>query len=91
MVARLHAGHVVAHASTTRALVAQHDWPIHREAPDAVHDVQVAVADAGRDGADQHLAAQRRVDVDRLDGQGLVGLPENRRLHLHAVLLEGTR
>ena len=39
------------------ALVAEHDRPVEREAPDAVDDVQIAVADAGRDGAHQHLAA----------------------------------
>ena len=59
------------------AFVAQHERPVEREAAEAVDHVQIAVADAGGDGAHQHLAAARLVDVDRLDGQRLVHLAED--------------
>jgi len=49
------------------AFMAEHDRPVEREAPNAVHDMQIAVADAGRDGAHEHLASQRLVDIHRLD------------------------
>ena len=35
----------------------------------ALEDVQIAVADARRDGADEHLARPRRVDLDVLDAR----------------------
>ena len=58
MVAGPHAGHVVAdRLDDAGALVAEHDRPVGREASDTIHDMQIAVADPGRDGADQHLAA----------------------------------
>ena len=65
-------------ASTiARALVAQHDRPVEREAAEPVDDMQVAVAHAGRDGAHQHLAAPRLVDVDRLDRQRFMHLAKH--------------
>ena len=78
MVARPHAGHVVAdRLDDPGALVAEHDRPVEREAPDPVDDMQIAVADPGRDGAHQHLAAPRLVDLDRLDRQRLVHLAKH--------------
>src|SRR5438132_1558948 len=56
----------------TSALMAENDGPVEREAPDAVDDVEIAVAHPGGGGTDQHLAAPRLVDVDRLDRQRLV-------------------
>ena len=69
------------------ALVPEHDRPVEREASDAVDDMQVAVADAGRDGADQHLAPRWRVDIDRLDRQRRVRLAEDGGFDLHRDLL----
>src|SRR5437667_355116 len=69
------------------ALVAEHDGPVRRPAALAVHDVQVAVADARGGGADEDLAARRLVDLDRLDRQGLVRLAKDGGLHLHGALL----
>ena len=77
-------GDIVAHRlDDAGALVAQHERAIHREAAVAVDHVQVAVADAGGDGAHQHLAAPRLVDVDLLDGQRLVHLAEDGSGHFH--------
>ena len=75
-------------ASTTPAP----SWPstIGRSSgkrPDAVDDVQIAVADAGGDGAHQHLAAPRLVDLDRLDRQRLVHLAKDGGCHFHGVRL----
>ena len=72
------------------AFVAEHDRPVERKAADAVDDVQVAVADAGRHRAHQHLAAQGLVDVDRLDGQLLLHLAEYGGLDLHGGSLLGS-
>ena len=47
----------------------KHDRPVGGEASDTVHDMQIAVADPGRDGTDQHLAALWRIDIDRFDRQ----------------------
>jgi hypothetical protein len=47
----------------------------------AIDEVKVAVADAGRGGADTHFVTARLVDVDVLDGQRLVGFAENGGLH----------
>jgi hypothetical protein len=52
----------------------------------AVDHVQVAVAHPGRHGADQHLAARRLVDLDGLDGHGLVDPVKDRGADLHADL-----
>ena len=65
------------------AFVAEHERPIEREAAAAVDDVQVAVADAGGDGAHQHLAAPRLVDVHLLDGQRFMHLAEDGGGHFH--------
>ena len=51
------------------ALVAQYDRPVERKPPDAVDDMQVAVANSGRRGAHQHLAPPRPVDLDPFDRQ----------------------
>ena len=65
------------------ALVAEHERAIEREAAVAVDHVQVAVADAGGDGAHQHLAAPRLVDLHLLDGQRFVHLAEDGSGHFH--------
>ena len=88
MVADAHAGHVVAdRLDNAGALVAEHDRPVGREASDTIDDMQIAVADPGRDGAHQHLAAQRLVDIDRFDRQRRVRLAENGGFYLHRNLL----
>ena len=84
MVADAHGGHLAAdRLDHPGALVAQDDRPVERPAADPIDDVKVAVADAGRDRAHQHLARHRLVEVDLFDGQGLVRLPEHRGLDLH--------
>ena len=65
------------------ALMPQHDRPVEREAADAINDMQIAVTDAGRDGAHQHLAAERLVDIDRLDRQRFADLAKNGGFDLH--------
>ena len=74
-------------ASTTPAP----SWPSTKGrssgiAAQPVHHVQVAVADAGRDGAHEDLAPARLVDLDRLDRQRLVHLAKYRGLELHVAL-----
>ena len=92
MVADPHAGHVVAdRLDDPGAFVAQHDRPVEREAADAVDDVQVAVTDAGRHGAHQHLAAERLVDVDRLDRQRFLHLAKYGGFDLHRAILRDWR
>src|SRR5712691_9102439 len=88
VIAGTQGGHLRAHRlDDAGALVAEDIWSIQREPPEPIHDVEVAVADAGRGGADEDLAAPRLVDVHRFDRQRLVHLPEDRGLHLHADLL----
>ena len=88
VIADPHRGDVLAdRLDDAGALVAQHEGPIEREAAVAVDDVQIAVADAGGNGADQHLAAPRLVDVDLLDRQRLVHLAEDGGCHLHGMRL----
>src|SRR5579863_281487 len=48
----------------------------------AVEAMQIAVADADGDGADQDFMRLRLADLDLLDRQGLVDLTENRSFHL---------
>ena len=52
-----------------------------RERVEAVDEVQVAVADAGGDGAHEHLAADGLVDVDVLDRERLVRTVEDGCFH----------
>ena len=68
------------------ALVAEHERTIEREASESIDHVQVAVAHAGGDGAHQHLAAPRLVQIDLLDRQRFVHFAENRGGRLHGVL-----
>ncbi len=92
VIAGTHRRDVGAHRlDDARALVAEHDRTIEREPPDAVDDVQIAVAHTRRRGPHQHLAAPRLVDVDGFDGQRLLHLAKHRRLHLHSPLLDGVR
>ena len=51
------------------------------EGIEAVDEVQVAVADAGGDGAHEHLATHGLVDVDFLDRQGLMRAMEHGSFH----------
>ncbi len=53
----------------TGALMAQHDRPVEREPSDAVDDMQIAMAHAGRGGAHQDLARPWLIDLDLLDRQ----------------------
>ena len=69
------------------AFMAQHEWTIEREAAVAVDHVQVAVTDAGSDGAHQHLAAPRLVDVHLLDGQWFTHFAEDGSGHFHGGAL----
>src|SRR5262249_18247704 len=52
----------------------------------AVHEVQVAVAHTGADGAHEHLAPHGLVDVDFLDGEGLMRTMEHRCLHVRILV-----
>ncbi len=91
MVAGPHRRHVRAdRLDDAGALMAEHDRAVEREAADPVDDMQIAVADPGRDGAHQHLTAQGLVDVDGLDRQRFQHLAENGGLYLHrGILLDG--
>jgi len=70
------------------ALMAEHDRPVEREPPDAVDDVQVAMADAGGRRANQHLAPPRLVDLHRLDRQRLLDPAKDGGLDFHGSLPE---
>jgi len=86
MIARAHRGDVGADRfDDAGAFMAQHERAIQGEAAIAVHDMQIAVADAGGNGAHQHLAGARRVDVDGLDGERFVDLAKYRGVDLHAA------
>ena len=88
VIAHPHRGDIVAHRlDDAGALVAEHERAIERETAVAVDDMQVAVADAGGDGAHQHLAAPRLVDVDLLDGQRFVHLAKDGSGHFHGGAL----
>jgi len=87
MIASLHGGHVRSHRlDDPRALVAEHDRPAHVVARGAVDHVQIAVAHARRHRADEHLAARRLIDLDRLDRHRLVDPVKHRGADLHAAL-----
>jgi hypothetical protein len=47
----------------------------------AVDEVQIAMANAARDGAYENFAIQRLVDLDIFDNQGLLGTIENGGFH----------
>src|SRR5207248_641449 len=88
MIARPHGRHVGAdRLDDAGALMSEHDRPVEREAADAVDDMQIAVADAGRDGAHEHLAPQRLVHIDRFDRQEFMHFAENGGFDLHSSLL----
>ncbi len=91
MISGLHRGHLGAHRlHDARALVTQDDRLVQREPPDAVDDVQIAVAHAGRRRAHEDLTPPGLVDLHRFDGQGLVYLPEDGGLHVHAHFLQSS-
>ena len=66
-----------------RALVTEHDAAVERESAVSVDHVQVAVADAGGNGADEDLAAERPVDVDRFDAHRHMRRAADGSLDLH--------
>src|SRR4051794_18447246 len=88
MVADPQSGDIGAHRlDDAGAFVAEDEGAIEREAPEAVDDVQVAVADAGGDAAHQDLTAPRLVHLHLLDGQRLVHLPKDSGGHFHGERL----
>ena len=83
VVADLHRGHACTHlAHDAGALVAKNRRELAFRIK-ARERVGVRVADAGRPILDQHLAGTRAADLDRLDGQRLVGLPGDGGAALH--------
>src|SRR5207247_8283890 len=58
------------------------------EGVEAVHEMEIAVADYGGHGAHEHLAAHGLVDVDFLDGQSLMRTVKYR--SFHSALLSET-
>jgi hypothetical protein len=84
MIPRLNRRHLDAdRLDDTRAFVPKDDRPIEWKPPDAVDNMQVAVADAGGRRADQHLAPPWLVDLHRLDRQRLPDPAKYRSLDLH--------
>ena len=68
------------------AFMAKHERAIEREPSQPVHDMQVTVTHAGRDGAYQHLAAPRLVQVHLLDRQRLMHFAKHGGGRLHRFL-----
>src|SRR3989449_1078232 len=92
VIAGTQGGHLRAHRlDDAGALVAEDVWSIQRKPPEPIHDVEVAVADARRGGADEDLAAPRLVDVYRFDRQRLVDLPGDPGPYFHVDLLLASR
>ena len=80
MVARLEVSDVLAHClDDAGRFMTQHDG--HRRGVRPLDEVQVAVAQAGRSGSNQHLAALGLVDRDVLDGHRLAGGVKNCSFH----------
>jgi hypothetical protein len=80
VVARLDVGHVRAdRLDDTRGLVAEDGG--RGEGVVAVDEVQVAVADAGADGADEHLVGERLVDLHLFDRERLLRAVEDGGFH----------
>ena len=80
MVAGLHVVHGLAHfLDDSGGFMAQHGRSGKRVV--AVDEVQVAMANAARDGAHQDFAIQRLVDLDVFDNQRLLGTIEYGGLH----------
>ena len=72
-VAGLDVAHVRPHRlHDARGLMAEHRGKLGQRIG-AIDEVEVAVTDAAGDGAHQHLAPDRLVDVDLLDDERLVG------------------
>src|SRR4030095_10722238 len=57
---------------------------------EAVHEVEVRVADAGSDGAHEHLAAHGLVDVDGLDGERLMRTVKDGVFHVTLLCSDGS-
>ena len=53
----------------------------------AVDEMQITVANAGRGGADQDFMVARVVDIDLFDRQGLMGTTKNCSLHFFSPTL----
>ena len=68
------------------ALVPQDEGPVDGIAAQPVHHVQVAMANARRDGAYDDLAPARPVHLDRFDRQRFVHFAKYRGLDLHVAL-----
>src|SRR5439155_18459989 len=79
VVAGRHVTHLAAHAlDDARRLVPEYGRQRLRER--SFEDVEVAVADPGRSGADEHLAWPRRIDPDVLDTERLADRAHHGRL-----------
>ena len=80
VVTGLHVGDVLAHGfDDAGGFVAENRGRHHRV--EAVDEVEVAVADATGDGANEDFVRHGLVDFDLFDGQGLVGAMENGGFH----------
>ena len=78
MVADAHGGDIRAYGfDDARSLMSEHEGLVGGVAPEAVDDVQIGMANAGRGGADEHFPPPWLVDVHLLDGQGLVHFAEH--------------
>jgi formyl-CoA transferase len=79
-------GHVLADGFyDAPALMAEHIRVADREASVALDQVEVAVAHAGGDGADQYFPPPRAIDIDGFDSQRLMRLAKNGGLHARMV------
>ncbi|HEV3112581.1 MAG TPA: hypothetical protein VGY99_19005 [Candidatus Binataceae bacterium] len=86
VIAGLEIGNLAAHRlDNPGGFVTENHRRRHRNL--ALGDRQVAVADAGGYGADQHLIAAGLVDVHFLKGLGLAGLVKNGGLHRGLLMI----
>ena len=80
MIARLHGAHFGAHLlDHAGALVPQHGG--QRIGVGAFHEMQVGVADAGGDGADQNLVRAGLADLHVFDLEGLAHFAQDGGFH----------
>ena len=80
VIARLDVGHFLADLlNDAGGLVAEDGG--RREHPQTLDEVQVGVADAAGDGADEYLAAAGLIDVDVVDLEWLAGAVEDGGFH----------
>src|ERR1700761_1216347 len=84
VIALANGGDVLSHRlDDAGAFMAEDERTIRGIAAETVDHMQVAVADSGGDGANQHFAPLWLVDVDTLDGQRRVDLAEDGGAALH--------